>query len=340
MTSRAAIVLAGGSAQRFQTQSQQWQDKALAEIKGKPLIVHVISNLHSIVDELVVCVNDEQRRDQYNQVLEKHGFKSTRFVIDEKNHSVKGPLLAIKSGLHAVSSTYCLTIPTDMPFIKPSVAEYLLDAVEGFDVVVPMWPDGTLETLITAMKKESGTEITETLSALNKSRADTIPRGASKLRLTSPLREIKDLDPELKSFININSQDDLTKLENRPTQGKVTENIMFDRGNLTIPDLQLLRNGKKILDEGKLSEALTIFKGCISNFEKQRAYFWAGVSAEKLAEALLKPSEEQSTAKAKETYLNAAKNYENESKIYKENNCTLLSEQALTDKTLCETQAP
>lgn len=333
MTRRAAIILAGGGAQRFQIQNRQWQDKALAQIDGAPLIVHVIRNLEGVVDELVVCVNDDQRKAQYNQVLEEHGFNDTRFVIDEKNHSIKGPLLAIMSGLHAVSSDYCLTVPTDMPFLKPKVAEYLLDAVECSDVGVPMWPNGMLETLIMAVKKQSCVDITETLSALNKSRADAIPRGASTLLLTSPLKEIIELDPELKSFININSQEDLTKLETRNTEGPVKENITLTRGTQLCSNLRLLRNAQIMLNKGKTSEAQKTFAACTESFEAQNVFFWAGISAEKLSEATLNQSVTNDRS-----MLRAARNYQAEAKTYQEKGCKILADRALADKTLCESK--
>jgi molybdopterin-guanine dinucleotide biosynthesis protein A len=333
MASRAAIVLAGGSGQRFQTQNRQWQDKALAQIKGTPLIVHVIRNLESVVDDLIVCVNDEKRKAKYNQVLEKYGLKGTRFVIDEKNHSIKGPLLAVLSGLHAVSSKYCLTVPTDMPFLKPKVAEYLLDSVESFDVAVPMWPDGTLETLIMAVKKENCIEITETLCALNKSRADATPRAASKLLLVSPLREIKTIDPELKSFININCQEDLTKLGTRNTEGAVNENITLTRGMRLFSDLHLLRDGQRMLNEGKTTEAQTTFVACADSFEAHNVHFWSGISAEKLTEATRNQSTTNNTS-----FLRAAKNYQAEAKTYQEKGCRLLAERALSDMERCESK--
>ncbi len=40
-----------------------------------------------------------------------------------------------------------------MPFLKPAVAEYLFREAEGFEVAVPMWPDGRLETLLMILQK-------------------------------------------------------------------------------------------------------------------------------------------------------------------------------------------
>ena len=34
-----------------------------------------------------------------------------------------------------------------MPFLQPKVADYLFREAEGFEVAVPMWPNGRLETL-------------------------------------------------------------------------------------------------------------------------------------------------------------------------------------------------
>ncbi len=332
MTKRGAIVLAGGSARRFQTQHQPWQDKALAEFEEKPLLVHVIQNLQSAVGEVAVSVNGKERENQYRKVLEKYGLNA-KFVVDEKTSVVSGPVVAILSGLHALNVDYCLTVPVDMPFLKPQLADYLLDATEGSDVAVPMWPDGTVETLLMALKRQSGLEISETLCALGKSRADSIIRGASKLQLISPLQEIKMLDPKLISFVNINRQEDLTKLDTRSIQGLVKENISLASGELPISDLRLLRVGQTLLKAGKTSEAQATLVTCTKDFEAKSLNFWAGVSAEKLAEV----APNSSSAKNQE-YLRAAKNYQSEAKKYAEKGCRLLAERALADRAWCESK--
>ena len=45
MAKRAALILAGGKARRFQSIDKIWQDKALAELSGKPLLIHAIENV-------------------------------------------------------------------------------------------------------------------------------------------------------------------------------------------------------------------------------------------------------------------------------------------------------
>ena len=248
------------------------------------------------------------------------------------------------SGLKSVQADYCLTLPCDMPFLQPAVADYLFNEAEGFEVVVPMWPNGRLETLIMVLERQSGLEITDTLCKLNRPRSDDIPRGASKILFASPVNHIKTLDPELKSFININFKEDLNQLQTRRTHGAVTENLQVNLGVLSISDLQLLREGAEMLQGGKFSEAQSTFASCTSNFEVSNSFFWAAVSGENQGEALLKLSQQQLDSKAateldfegKEAFLRAANNYRLEAEIHEENRCWLLAERALADKSWCE----
>ena len=87
------------------------------------------------------------------------------------------------SGLKAVEADFCLTLPCDMPFLKPAVADYLFGEAEGFEVAVPMWPNGRLETLLMVLERQSGLEITDALCKLNRPRSDDVARGASKILL-------------------------------------------------------------------------------------------------------------------------------------------------------------
>ncbi len=265
-------------------------------------------------------------------------------MVDEKISHVSGPNLAIMSGLKSLQADYCLTLPCDMPFLHPKVAEYLFDEAEGFEVVVPMWPNGRLETLMMVLERQTALEITETLCALKRPRSDDIPRGAGKTLLVSPVNHIKTLDPELRSFININSKEDLNRLQTRRSHGPVTENVRLNLGVLSISDLRLLREGAKMFHEGKVLDAQKIFAFCASNLKVCESFFWAALAEENLGEALLtlshKHSESESGAvldfQCKEAYLRAAKNYMAEAEIYENNQSLLLAERALADKAWCE----
>ena len=310
-------------------------------------MIRAVQNVQSVVSEVAICVNDEERRVVYTEILEKYTVSNVRIVVDEKIDHISGPNLAIMSGLKALEADYCLTSPCDMPFLNPKVAEYLFDEAEGVEMVVPMWPNGSLETLMMVLERSTALEITETLCMLKRPRSDDIPRGASKTLLVSPADRIKKFDPELRSFININSKEDLNRLQTRRSHGPVTENVKLNLGVLSISDLRLLREGAKMFHDGKVLDAQKIFAFCSSNFEVCNSFFWAALAKENLGEALLtlahKQSESKSGAvldfKGKETYLRAANNYRQEAEVYENNRCLLLAERALADKAWCESWA-
>src|SRR5665647_1117968 len=240
MTERAAIILAGGKAQRFQSNQEIWQDKALAKLVGKPLLIHVVENVREVVDEVVIVVNEESRKLHYEDVLSRCNINNVKIVTDVKIHQLSGPIIAILTGLKSTNADYCLTIPADMPLLSSKVAEYMFNEIKDSNSAVPMWPNGRLETLIMVLKRTSTLPVTNVLTQLGRARPDDITRGSLRVLFISPLGEIKSLDPELKSFVNINFPQDLTNLQPRPTPGPVIEDLRLNLGNLTSEQLELL----------------------------------------------------------------------------------------------------
>ena len=208
MTKRAAIILSGGKAERFQTTQDKWQDKALAKLNGKPLLIHAIENIQEIVDEIFVVVNEEARRTKYQDILLRHQVENTRIVTDVKINHLSGPLIAILTGLKFSKADYCLTIPADMPMVSEKVADYMFNEIKNSYVAVPMWPNSSLETLMMVLERHKILKITNLLCELDLSRPGEIIRAALNVLFVSPLDEIKNFDPELKSFVNINTQKD------------------------------------------------------------------------------------------------------------------------------------
>lgn len=339
----AAIILAGGEAKRFQTTTDKWQDKALAELDGKPLLVHAIENIQSIIDEIVVVVNENETRiSQYRDVLEKNNLQKVRIVTDLKIKDLSGPLIAILTGLRATTADYCITIPCDVPKLNPKVAEYLFKEIDGSIVAVPMWPNGRLETLLMVLERKKALEITTVLCLMGRSHPDDIIRGAMKTLFVYPLGEIKNIDPELKSFININCQEDLSRLIPRQGQGAIGENIKLNLGGLAAIEIQQLAEASLKRDNSDFLAATKEFLECAVRFENEDATFWAAISREYEAKSLLSTLEKcgrkELVEEIKEILGKAAHNYISEAEIYEKNGCYLLAERARSDKSWCETQ--
>ena len=347
MMKRAAIILSGGKSERFQNEKHTWQDKALLELRGKPLLVHAVENVQNLVDEIVVVVNDESRMAQYSEVLARHYTRNVRLSVDEKIDHLGGPLVAIFTGLKSVKADYCLTLPSDMPLLQPKVIEYMFSAAENSRVVVPMWPNGRLETLVMGLERKSALEIADTLCTLKRPRSDDIIRGALEVLFLSIVGEIRTLDPELKSFVNINSPEDLTNLQPRRVQGSLTENMQLNSGYLPTLELKRLRDAAASVHGNKFSGASRIFASCGNRLEKRGIFFWAAISRENEGKSLLQwtlrheePKKKATcVAKARKAFLKAAKNYALEAEMHEKNRYIFLAERATSDKTWCESHA-
>jgi molybdopterin-guanine dinucleotide biosynthesis protein A len=342
MSKHAAIILAGGKGKRFQT-SEVWQDKALAELDGKPLLVHAIENIQGTVEEVVVVADGNKlRTERYRDVLEKFHLSNVKVVVDLKVKGLSGPLIAILTGLKSTSADYCITVPADVPMLSRKVAEYLFEEVNGSYVAVPMWPNGRLETLLMVLERKTTLEIADILCQLGRSHPDDIIRGAQKALFVSPYGKIKTLDPELSSFININSPEDLKRLQPRQGQGAIGENLRLNLGFLPTREIQAMTEASLKREGGGFLEAAEIFNLSAVELENKNLFFWAAIAWENEAKSRLdmlgQDKNRELTDEVEAAFLKAAQNYSSEAEVYLYNRCYLLAERAKADKAWCQSQ--
>ncbi len=316
----------------------------VAELNGKPLLAHALENIQEVVDEIVVVVDEnESRIAQYQNVLQKYNVKNARIFTDLKIKKLSGPLIAILTGLKLANADYCITVPCDVPMLNRKVAEFLFNEINGSTVAVPMWPNGRLETLLMVLERKSAMEIANALCQLGRSHPDDIIRGSVNTLFVSPLGEIKALDPDLRSFVNINCQEDLSRLQPRQGQGAFVENVRLKMGVLYVDEIRRLVEASLRKDSSDFLEASKIFASSAVGFEKGELFFWAAVSREYEAKSLLslceKFSKHELINDIKDALLKASRNYGLEAKIYEENRCYLLAERVNADKVWCKSSA-
>ena len=205
-----------------------------------------------------------------------------------------------------------------------------------------MWPNGRLETLIMVLQRNNALEIANVLSQLGRSHPDDIIRGSLRAMFVSPLGEIKVLDPELKSFVNINCPEDLTSLQPRAGKGLFIENIRLNLGNLSVEEIRsfILASSKK--DGSDFLEASKLFSDSAIRLERASSFFWSAVSREYEAKSLLHLFEQNNQCElikeVEVVLLKAALNYKLEAQIYEKNKCYLLAERAKADNFWCESK--
>jgi molybdopterin-guanine dinucleotide biosynthesis protein A len=195
---RSAIVLAGGFSTRF------GQDKGVLELADKPLIKHVVDAVSSVVDEIVVVTNLQERVTKYAKITGS----GVRFAVDVCES--RSPLIGALTGFGAVHGKYSLLLPFDTPFVSCEVVSLLFELCANRAAVIPRWPNGHLEPLHAVYQTEQALEAAKSAVAEEKLTVRAMIEKLKGVRYVSTL-VIQKLDPELHTFFNVNTPADLEK---------------------------------------------------------------------------------------------------------------------------------
>jgi len=196
----SAIVVAGGVSKRF------GQNKALVKLAGKPLVSYVVDKAISVVDDVTVVVNSETQKKKIAEAVNK----KTRIMLDQAD--VQTPLAGALTGFEAVQTEYAILLACDTPFLSPEILSLLLEVSANRSAAIPRWPNGNIEPLHASYHAPAAAKATKT--AIENGRFDmrAMVDNMRKVRYISTL-VLRQLDPKLTSFFNINSPNDLRQAE-------------------------------------------------------------------------------------------------------------------------------
>ena len=184
-----AVILAGGNNSRISRQ------KAFIEVNGLTIIEGLISRLAPLFNKIIVVANDPEKYLGFD-------VKAAADLIPDK-----GPLGGIYTGLSISDEIYNFVAACDMPCVNPGLVSKIIEA-EGYDAVIPRVGEN-IEPLHALHSKDCVRAIKEQLD-----------RGELKIRSLLPRLRVKyfdkDLidkyDPEGRSFVNINTEEDLEEI--------------------------------------------------------------------------------------------------------------------------------
>lgn len=198
-------VLAGGSGSRL-----GGIDKGMIKVGGINLVERLMETLKGL-DTVIVC-RDEQIQDysNYSQVIEDE-FKEM------------GPL----AGIHAALKFFkepVLILGVDMPFVKREVIDHLLREFSPSheEALIPAWKDGKTEpllacynyTLVDRVERNLENGRRKIINALNMDKVNLYP-----------VEKLRQYDEDLISFLNINTPEDLNKVEELCSQIDLGERL-------------------------------------------------------------------------------------------------------------------
>jgi molybdopterin-guanine dinucleotide biosynthesis protein A len=201
MTASTVILLAGGLGSRLGS------DKALYPLAGKPMVRHIVDRLSGLSDDFWVVIARNASPSEYSKVLP--GF--VRIVNDIPEG--KGPLIGIVTGLRAARSQYAIVLSCDIPFVNRQVIQLLLTSASGAEAAIPRSKEGHLEPLHAVYHRDSMLhEADQTLAERRLSPIDSINR-LTHVIYVSIEDAIKPIDPDLRTFFNMNTREDIKRAE-------------------------------------------------------------------------------------------------------------------------------
>ena len=194
------VILAGGQNSRMEK-----KNKALLSLNGERIIDRMLRIFRDIFQEVIIVTNTPS---QYYDL-------DVKIVTDIYKKGC--PLAGIHSGLFHATNPWIFVAPCDLPFLKPEMIETILDAIkENFSVVIPKTEMG-YEPLCAAYSKQNLVKIVANLNAGNYKLLQFF-----KPKLTRIIAEkrLRLADPDLISFFNVNTPEDLSKAKKNIMHGE------------------------------------------------------------------------------------------------------------------------
>lgn len=118
-----------------------------------------------------------------------------------------GALGGVYSALHYAQHDLCLIWACDMPFIQPPLVRYLLSLADGYDAVLPLNAEGIPQPFCAVYRRRACLQAAAHLLDSGEKRVRCIFDAVKTRRV--PAESLRSYDPDLRSFINWNTPQDL-----------------------------------------------------------------------------------------------------------------------------------
>ena len=181
------------------------ENKAFIQIEGVPIVKRIYDLFKELFQEVIIVTN------------QNHLFSNFDSKIYSDLIPGKGALGGLYTGIFFSSFQHSFCVACDMPFIKKSLVQYLIECIDDADVIVPRTKDG-LQPLHAIYSKNCVDPMKR-----------MIEEGKSKIidiynQVNVKIVDEKDFicfDPGRESFINVNTREELLMLRrNREAQLK------------------------------------------------------------------------------------------------------------------------
>ena len=190
----SAVILAGGRSVRF------GRDKSAEVIAGRSLLQRVVDAVSPVASEIIVVRAPGMRPPAvHSETPLRHG----------EDLREGGALAGLYTGLLVARQPVALVLGCDMPLLSRPLLRYLRGLLDqGVDVVMPLW-EGREEPLHAFYRRTCLSAIEKALVEGKRRVVHFLPD--VRVRYVSH-DELQRLDPEGRSFWNVNQPSDLARV--------------------------------------------------------------------------------------------------------------------------------
>ncbi|OPY53628.1 MAG: molybdopterin-guanine dinucleotide biosynthesis protein MobA [Methanosaeta sp. PtaU1.Bin112] len=196
---RSAVILAGGRARRL------GEEKALLVFDKRPLFCWTADKLSQIVDEIVIVARDQA----HAEMLEETNSVRAKVAFTWDRVAGFGPVAGLLAGMERARGELAFATGCDLPFLNMQVIESLFEMAdeEGYDAAVPVQSNGYFEPLHSVYLREKMFSACERALERSERRVHAPLQELRFLRV--PVDLLRPIDPDLLSFFNLNTREDL-----------------------------------------------------------------------------------------------------------------------------------
>jgi molybdopterin-guanine dinucleotide biosynthesis protein A len=189
----SGIILSGGLNARM-----AGKNKAFLSLGGQTILDRLCNTFQGLFDEILLVTKDPLQ------------YLSSDLKIVSDLFRVRSSLTGIHAGLFHASAPHAFITACDTPFLRPELIEALLDELEPrWDVIMPVTERGN-QPLCAIYSKRCIKPIERQLQNGDPKILNFFPKVKVK---EIPEAELRSVDPDLISFFNINTPEDLTASE-------------------------------------------------------------------------------------------------------------------------------
>lgn len=173
------------------------QDKGLLPLAGRPMALHIVDRLRPLCQEVFLVTNWPA------------AYLSLGLPLATDRMPGLGPLAGLETALTVARAPLVLVVACDLPLVKPPLAKYLLEVVGDAEAAVPRWA-GLPQPLLAVYRRACLPHVAAALAQGQRRLQD--PLDALRVRWVRE-KELRGLDPEGRSFLNVNTPADLREAE-------------------------------------------------------------------------------------------------------------------------------